>query len=154
MTTLQISFLVALLLIGLLLFFLFRQIGKTRRYRLDAARRQTSAFEMGANQARGDMHQLLGTFAALEEYEQLMLLSSTSKQGSLDLLGITGDEIHFIEFKKKGAALQPAERKVKTLVDARRVRYVIKEVELPPGIEISERQGRGAPAAHQSRNES
>jgi len=48
-----------------------------------------------------------------------MLLSSTSKQGSLDLLGVAPDELHFIEIKKKGASLQGPEKKIKRLVEER-----------------------------------
>lgn len=105
--------------------------------------RQTKAFEMGGRQVKGDMYQVLGTFAALNEYEQVIMLSTTSKQGSLDLLGVTSDELHFIEFKKKGAPLQGPERKIKKLVDGGKVRYVIKDVELPEDLRIDDRNASG-----------
>ncbi|MDV3278316.1 MAG: hypothetical protein LYZ69_07605 [Nitrososphaerales archaeon] len=54
--------------------------------------RQSKAFQIGGNQAKGDVSQVLGTFAVLDEYEQIILLSSTSKQGSFDLLGVK-DEV-------------------------------------------------------------
>ena len=108
-------------------------------YRRRWQERQTKAFEMGGRQVLGDMHQILGTFASLEEYEQVILLSTTSKQASLDLLGVKDDELDFIEFKKKGAQLQTPERKVKRLVEEKKVRYVVKDVELPQRFEVEDR---------------
>ncbi len=101
--------------------------------------RQTRAFEMGGRQVRGDMYQILGTFASLEDYEQVILLSTTSKQASLDLLGVKNDELHFIEFKKRGAQLQTPERKIKRLVEERKVKYIVKDVELPQRFEVEDR---------------
>src|SRR5437879_11974335 len=88
---------------------------------------------------RGDMYQLLGTFASRGEYEQVMLLSTTSKQASLDLLGVRENELHIIEFKKRGSQLQTPERKIKRLVDESKVKYVIKDVELPARFEMDDR---------------
>jgi hypothetical protein len=85
------------------------------------------------------MYQILGTFAVLNEYEQVILLSTTSKQSSLDLIGIRDGMIDFVEFKKKGAPLQRSERKIKKLVDERRVRYIIKDVDLPQDLQIGNR---------------
>lgn len=75
---------------------------------------------MGGRQVKGDMYQLLGTFASLEEYEQIVVLATTSKQASLDLIGVTSDELHFLEFKKKGSPLQTPERKIKRLIDEKK----------------------------------
>jgi len=108
-------------------------------YRRRWQEKQTKAFEMGGRQVRGDMYQLLGTFASLEEYEQLILLSTTSKQASLDLIGVKEDELHFIEFKKRGSQLQTPERRIKKLIDELKVKYVIKDVELPEHFEMEER---------------
>src|SRR3989442_15962134 len=88
------------------------------------------------------MYQLLGTFASLEEYEQVILLSTTSKQASLDLLGVGEDELHFIEFKKRGTQLQTPESKIKRVVDESKVKYVVEDVELPGRFEM----GGGNPA--------
>ena len=110
-----------------------------RKYYQSWQTRQSKAFEMGGRQVKGDIYQMLGTFAALDEYEQIMLLSTTSRQGSLDLLGVKSDELHFIEFKKKGAVLQGPERKIKKLVDERKVKYVIKDVELPEQFRVEDR---------------
>jgi hypothetical protein len=103
--------------------------------------RQSKAFEMGGRQVRGDMYQLLGEFAVLNDYEQIMTLSSTSRQGSLDLIGVKADSVDFIEFKKKGAALHGPERKIKVLIDQKKVNYVVKDVDLPDGFSMKDRGG-------------
>jgi hypothetical protein len=102
--------------------------------------KQTRAFQIGASQVRGDIYQLLGTFASIEEYEQVVLLSSTSKQGSFDLLGVGPSSLDFIEFKKKGAALTGPEKKLRRLVEEKKVRYLVKDVELPEGFVMNERE--------------
>src|SRR5438445_13880613 len=108
---------------------------------------------MGGRQVRGDMYQLLGTFASLEEYEQVILLSTTSKQASLDLLGVKEDELHFIEFEKRGSQLQTPERKIKRLGGEWRVEYVVKDVELPARVEIGGRDpGRGGEESSRERS--
>lgn len=56
----------------------------------------------------------------MEEYEQIVVLATTSKQASLDLIGVTSDELHFLEFKKKGSPLQTPERKIKRLIDEKK----------------------------------
>src|SRR2546422_11030303 len=102
MTTLEVflaTFVLLLILVSGLAFYL------ALLYRRKWQERQTKAYEMRGRQVRGDMYQLLGTFASLEGYEQGILLSTTSKKAFLDLLGGEGDEIHFIEFKKRGSQL-------------------------------------------------
>jgi hypothetical protein len=95
-------------------------------------RRQTGAYNIGARQVRGDFAQILGTFGILGEYEELVFLSTSSRQASLDLLGVKPDSIDFIELKKKGAAsLQLGERRIRQLVEQKKVSYRILEVELP-----------------------
>lgn len=102
--------------------------------------KQARAFTLGGSQVKGDMFQLLGTFASLQEYDQLMLLSTTSKQGSLDLLGLKNDTIDFIEIKKRGAALQGPEKRLRRLVEDKKVRYVVMDVELPDQFKMTERE--------------
>ncbi len=82
--------------------------------------KQTGASKIRPCQARGDLAQLLGTFQILGEYEDLILLSTTSRQASLDLIGVKPDSIDFIEFKKKGATLQSGERRIKQLIDEKK----------------------------------
>ena len=140
MTTLEVflaTFVLLLILVSGLAFYL--ALLYHRKWR----ERQTKAYEIGGRQVRGDMYQLLGTFASLEEYEQVILLSTTSKQASLDLLGVKEDELHFIEFKKRGSQLQTPERKIKRLVDESKVKYVVKDVELPERFEMDDRNPAG-----------
>ncbi|MDE1766310.1 MAG: hypothetical protein KGI27_08585 [Thaumarchaeota archaeon] len=68
-----------------------------------------------------------------------MLLSTTSRQGSLDLLGIKEDMVHFIEVKSKDTNLSTKERKLKKLVDAGRVQYIVKDAELPAEFKLEDR---------------
>ncbi len=104
--------------------------------------RQTGAYTLGTHQVMGDMSQVLGTFSMLGEYEQIILLSTTSSQASMDLLGVKSDSLDFIELKKKGANLGKAERKIQRLVAERKVRYLIKDVELPDSVQVSDRTKR------------
>ncbi len=104
--------------------------------------RQTGAYTLGSHQVMGDMSQVLGTFSFLGDYEQIILLSTTSAQSSMDLLGIKNDCLEFIELKKKGGALAKAERKIKRLVDLGKVKYVIRDVELPDTVRVTERMER------------
>jgi len=102
--------------------------------------KQSRARLMGSNTALGDIHQHLGDFAILTEYDQLITLSTTSKQPSLDIIGIKEDRMDFIEFKKKGARVSPAENKVRRIVDAKEVYYKVMDVEIPTGIVVEERE--------------
>lgn len=113
-----------------------------RKYYLTAQERQSKAYEMGGRQVRGDMYQLLGEFAVLNDYDQVMTLSSTSRQGSLDLLGVKADSLDFIEFKKKGAALHGPERKIRVLIEQKKVNYIVKDVDLPDGFNMQDREAK------------
>jgi predicted Holliday junction resolvase-like endonuclease len=104
--------------------------------------KQSKTFQLAQSTMRGDINQILGTFSMLNDYEELMLLSTTSKQGSLDLLGIKEDMVHFIEVKSKGANLTTKERKLKKLVDAGRVQYIVKDAELPTDFKLEDRHTR------------
>ena len=99
--------------------------------------KQSRTFQLGQNAVRGDLNQILGTFVLLNEYEDLMVLSSTAKQGSLDLLGIKNDSVDFIEIKS-GNPLSPKERRLKQLVDEKKVRYIVKDGVLS-GYSLSDR---------------
>jgi hypothetical protein len=116
-----------------------RKAHQARYYRGLYEQKQSQAFQLGGSKVMGDICQHLGTFAMLLEYDQLLTVSSTSSQGSLDLLAIKEDSLDFIEFKKKGAAMQPRENKLKALVEQKRVRYLIKDVQLPNSVSIGDR---------------
>lgn len=125
---------------------------KVRRYRELYEQKQAQAFQLGGSKMVGDICQHLGTFAMLLEYDQLLTVSSTSSQGSLDLLAIKEDSLDFIEFKKKGAKMQSHETRIKALVEQKRVRYLIKDVELPEGVSVSDRTTKHKAAQLGSRN--
>ncbi len=55
------------------------------------------------------------------------------------MLGVKDDTLDFIELKKKGASLGATERKIRRLVQERKVRYIVKDVELPDGVEVTNR---------------
>ena len=100
-------------------------------YRRKFKEKQGKARALGIALAQGEMCQVLGTFAMLQDYEQVITLSTTSQQSSLDLIGVKEDSVDFIEFKKMGANLTVSERKIKSLIDQKKVNYIIKDVELP-----------------------
>jgi len=104
------------------------------------SKKQTGAHQMGVNQTKGDIYQILGTFSILTEYNQLGFISTVSKQMSVDMIGIKNDRIDFIEFKKKGADLKSNENKLKKLVDAKEVYYQVKDIELPEGLKVEDRE--------------
>ena len=140
----QMSILLLLLLISVVALIVVwmvaaRKAGEARYYRELYEQKQSQAFQLGGNKVIGDICQHLGTFAMLLEYDQVLTIASTSSQGSLDLLAIKEDSLDFIEFKKKGAAMQPRESRIKALVDQKRVRYLIKDVNLPASMSISDR---------------
>lgn len=140
----QISILLLVLLIAVVALIVVwmvaaRKAHEARYYRELYEQKQSQAFQLGGNKVIGDICQHLGTFAMLLEYDQVLTIASTSSQGSLDLLAIKHDSLDFIEFKKKGAPMQPRETRLKALVDQKRVRYLIKDVDLPDSLSISDR---------------
>ncbi len=136
MTDLEVAlFVVAVILVLFVLY--FRR--KALIYYENWQTRQSDAYTMGTHQVMGDMSQILGTFAILGDYEQIILLSTTSSQASMDLLGVKSESLDFIELKKKGASLGKAERRIQRLVKEGKVRYVVKDVELPDSIQVTER---------------
>jgi len=95
--------------------------------------------QMGINEIKGGIHQILGTFSLLNEYDEVMLLSSTAGNASLDLIGVNQDIMDFIEIKTKGASLTKGEKKVKRLVEEKMIRYRIVDAELPVDFTIEDR---------------
>ena len=122
--------------------------------------KETKSYNLGMSSLRGQWLELLGDFESIRHYDQLAVLSSATKQFSLDLLGIVekDDEnkgnarIDFIEFKsgkfssdttkhrKNDWDLSKKEKIVKKLVDEKKVNYVIKEIDLPEWFEAKERE--------------
>ena len=101
---------------------------------------QTRTKTLGRSEVRGELNELLGTFKLLNEYDQLAIISSVSKQASLDLLGIKNDTVDFIEIKSLKTGLSKPEKNVKKLIDEGKVRYVVIEGNLPKYFETKERE--------------
>ena len=95
---------------------------------------------MGSNSNAGNMHQIIGEFAMLDEYDELITLSTTSKSPSLDMMGIKNDKIDFIEFKKKGAGLSTKEKNIRRIIENKNVEYVVKEIEIPSGVTVQTKE--------------
>ena len=107
--------------------------------------KQKSAYQMGVNTSAGDYSEILGDFALLSKYDQIITLSTTSKAPSLDLIGVSEESLDFIEIKKKkpNGKLNPLsddEKNVRRLVEEKKVSYKVFDVELPKGITVEERK--------------
>ena len=102
--------------------------------------KQKRAFQIGANTVSGDMHQILGEFKMLQEYDELITLSTTSKAPSLDMIGIKDYKMDFIEFKKKGASLSGKEKKIRSIIENKNVNYVVKDVDIPTNVTVETRK--------------
>ena len=102
--------------------------------------KQTKAHNMGVSSAKGDIGHILGMLKLLSEYEQLILLSTPSTQPSLDLLGVKGESLDFIELKAKGENLKSSQNRVRRLVEEKKVRYVVVDYEFPKDVKVEERQ--------------
>jgi hypothetical protein len=102
--------------------------------------KQTKSYRAGVNVTAGDYSQILGEFALLSEYSSIITLSTTSRQPSLDLIGVNEDSLDFIELKKKGAGSSNNEKHIKQLVDEKKVSYKIYDVDLPNNFSINERR--------------
>jgi len=132
----QIAIIIAIIVIAI---FLIRYYRITIDLADKLAQKQEKAYSAGQITIKGELKQILGTFGLLNEYSELIFLSTTSKQASLDLIGIKEDSLDFIELKTKGAPLTSGERKIKRLVSEKKINYVIKEVEMPHGFNITDR---------------
>jgi len=108
--------------------------------KLALVKKQSQATLIGRNTALGDVHQFLGEFALLSEYDELITLSTTSRQPSLDIIGIKEERMDFIELKKKGARVSPSENKVRRIIEEKNVRYLVMDVEIPTGITVEQRE--------------
>jgi len=115
-------------------------VNKLLKLALD--KKQSQATLMGRNNALGDIHQYIGEFAILSEYDEVITLSTPSKQPSLDIIGIKEDRMDFIEFKKKGARITAPENKIRRIVEAeeKNINYIVKDVNIPDGVSVVTRE--------------
>lgn len=126
-------------LMGGVIFFLHKQLVSVRA---QLGKRQVQATIMGRNVVVGEYHQLIGEFALLDEYDELITLSTTSKQPSLDIMGIKfeTEKLDFIEIKKKGARITTKENRLRRIIEAKNVSWIVKDVELPDGVTVETRE--------------
>jgi len=115
-------------------------LGKIRTLQENLAKKQSMASQMGKNSALGDMYQILGEFAILPEYDELIILSTTSRQASLDLIGIKNGWMDFLELKKLGARITPSENKIRKIIEEKKVRYIVKDIEIPAALSVTQRE--------------
>jgi len=131
----------AIMLGGLIFFLVIKKFHREITLLKDALIiKQSRATQIGKNTALGDIHQFIGDFALLAEYDDLILLSTTSRQPSLDVIGIKEERMDFIEIKKKGARMTSSENKVRQIIESKNVRYIVKEVEIPTSITVEDRE--------------
>ena len=100
--------------------------------------------QIGVNSTTGDYSEILGDFALLTKYDQIITLSTTAKNASLDLIGVNEESLDFIEIKKKKPngrinELSKPEKNIRRLVEEKKVSYKVFDVELPKGATIEER---------------
>jgi len=116
----------------------FQQRYKNALKQLD--QRGKESRRLGINVTKGGINEILGTFSLLNEYDDVMLLSTTAGNASLDMIGINKDSLDFIEIKTKGADLSKREKIVRKLVEEKRVKYRIVDAELPFDFKIEDRK--------------
>lgn len=134
-------FLITLVItIGIVIIIIRKLVFANKLLKLALVKKQSQATLIGRNTALGDVHQYLGEFALLSEYDELITLSTTSRQPSLDIIGIKEERMDFIELKKKGARVSPSENKVRRIIEEKNVRYLVMDVEIPTGIIVEQRE--------------
>jgi len=126
--------------IGIVIIIIRKLVFANKLLKLALLKKQSQATLIGRNTALGDVHQFLGEFALLSEYDELITLSTTSRQPSLDIIGIKEERMDFIELKKKGARVSPSENKVRRIIEEKNVRYLVMDVEIPTGITVEQRE--------------
>ena len=107
--------------------------------------KQTDSFVAGVAKTSGDYTEILGDFALLSKYDQIITLSTVSTNPSLDLIGVTKDSVDFIEIKKvkqdgKLNYLTPPENNFRRLIEEKKVSYKVFDVDLPDNFTIEERK--------------
>ena len=106
-------------------------IRKIKRLEKRFIQKQTNAYNAGISFVRGEITQILAGYSILNDYKQLAILGTVSKNMSLDLLGISDEYVDLIEVKTKGAGFSESEKKVKQLIDEGKVRYRVIDGEFP-----------------------
>ena len=106
-------------------------IRKIKKLEKRFIQKQTNAYNAGISYVRGEITQILAGFSILNDYRQLAILGTVSKNMSLDLLGISDEYVDLIEVKTKGAGFSESEKKVKQLIDEGKVRYRVIDGEFP-----------------------
>lgn len=100
---------------------------------------QKRAFSLGTGTIRGELNQILGSFALLNDYKQIAFLTSVAKQFPLDLIGVKEDSIDFIEIKSLKTPLSDNDKKIRQLVKDKKIDYKVIEGDLPRSFNIHER---------------
>ncbi len=132
-----VAIVLAIIIGGLIFFLVIKKFhNETTLLKEALIKKQSRATQIGKNTALGDIHQFIGDFALLAEYDELILLSTTSRQPSLDVIGLKENRMDFIEIKKKGARMTSSENKVRKIIESKNVYYIVKEVEIPTGITV------------------
>ena len=121
------AILASIILAGVIVY----SIKKIKRLEKRFIQKQTNAYNAGISYVRGEITQILAGFSILNDYRQLAILGTVSKNMSLDLLGISDEYVDLIEVKTKGAGLSESEKKVKQLIDEGKVRYRVIDGEFP-----------------------
>jgi len=137
---LELFLITLVIIIGIVIIIIRKLVFSNKLLKLLLLKKQSQATLIGRNTALGDVHQFLGEFALLSEYDELITLSTTSRQPSLDIIGIKEERMDFIELKKKGARVSPSENKVRRIIEEKNVRYIVMDVEIPTGIIVEQRE--------------
>ncbi len=133
------------IIVAILIVFYRKQQQNILNLKLQLEQKQKQAYQMGTNATTGNYHEILGDFAFLSKYDQLITLSTTSKQPSLDLIGVNEESLDFIEIKKvspKGKLNKTSddEDHVRRLIEEKKVTYKVFDVDLPDNFTIEERK--------------
>ncbi len=112
---------------------------KLEKVENDAEINQKKAFSLGTGTIRGELNQILGSYALLNDYKQIAFLTSVAKQFPLDLIGVKEDSIDFIEIKSLKTPLTDNDKKIRQLVNDKKIDYKVIEGNLPKSFNVQER---------------
>jgi hypothetical protein len=96
------------------------------------------SLQLGQNIIKGELVEILCSYAILTEYDSLSLVSSVSRQSSFDIIGVKKDQIDFIEVKNNHSPLSYNEINIKKIIESKNVFYKVIEGNFP-SMEIKER---------------